>query len=69
VNPFKPVIRIVAPLFRWRPRPVQEIPIERPPRGRPPPTRTHIVWSGGELHPFPLSMTETKPEREELWRR
>jgi hypothetical protein len=68
VNPFKPVVRIVAPLLRWRLKPAQEIPIERPPRGRPPAARTHIVWSGGQLHPFPLTVSH-EPEREETWRR
>ena len=67
VNPLKPFVRLATSLWRWCPRPAQEVPIERPPRSRAPESRTHVVWSGGQLHPFPLTMSE--PEREEHWRR
>jgi hypothetical protein len=67
VNPFRPFVRFAAALWRCRPQPAQSIPVERPPRGAEPHTRTRVVWGGGQLHPFPLTITE--PGREEPWRR
>jgi hypothetical protein len=50
---------------RWRPQPVQHVPVERPPRSRRPAGRTLILWNANQIHPYALTIDE--PDREFYW--
>jgi len=67
VNPFLPLIRIATAVLRWRPRPAQEIPVERPPRRQRPGRRTRVLWNANQIHPYAVTVDE--PEAEHYWTR
>ena len=70
MKPFQPwaiLLGLGHALWRWRPRRVEEVPVERPPGCRTPRGRLHVVWGGSQLQPYVLEIRE--PERDPFWMR